>query len=202
MSATPWPTSAAFEPSAMTWKLVPNVLTMTSPFTGHRQTVETPGARWLATVTLPAQTPARRATVEAYFNALRGPVGRIALWHLMRAKPRGTLDANTTLAGALAANESTLTITAAAGKTILAGDMIGVLLDDGRSQLFQATADALSISTSMTVTVTPPARWSAASGRLVTVVRPTAEFLLDEAPTITYLPGHGPALTVAMSETF
>jgi hypothetical protein len=173
-----------------------------SPFNGHMQTVEVPGARWTALLTLTPHRNADRAEVEAWLNKIRGAANRIALWHPMRPLPRGTLQANTTTNATAAAGAVSITIAATTGLTLLAGDMISVATENSKTQLVQVVQDATSAASSMTVAFTPPMRWSVANGAAVVVIRPTASFMLDDAPSIPYAPVVSPGFSISLTEAY
>jgi len=203
MTTYTWPTSDIFRPSDYEWRLVPNIIRSSmSPFNGHVQTAEVPGARWTALLNMSWHYAAERAEVEAWLNKVRGSANRIALWHLMRPTPRGTLQANTVTNATAAAGASSITITATTGLTLLAGDMISIATADSKTQLVQVVQDTTSAASSMTVAFTPPMRWSVANGAAVVVASPTATFMLDEAPSIPYGSATMPGFSISLTETF
>lgn len=204
MTTYTWPTSRAFKfATAAEWRLVPNIIRSSmSPFNGHAQTVEAPGARWTAVITLSPHANADRAEVEAWLNRVRGAANRIALWHPVRPVPRGTLQANTTTNATAAAGATSITISATTGLTLLAGDMISIATENSKTQLVQVTQDTTAVSSSMTVSFTAPLRWSVASGAAVVVIRPTATFMLDDAPSIPYAPVVSPGFSLSLTEAY
>lgn len=203
MTTYTWPTSRVFTPATIEWRLIPNVIrSNVSPFSGHSQTVEVPGARWAALLNLTANRNADRAQIEAWLNKVRGAANRIALWHPVRPLPRGTLQANTTTNATAAAGATSITIAATTGLTLLAGDMISIATANSKTQLVQVTQDTAAVSSSMTVAFTAPLRWSVASGAAVVVIRPTAEFVLDDSPSIPYGPVVSPGFSIALTEAY
>ena len=203
MTTYTWPTTDIFRPADYEWRLVPNIIRSSmSPFNGHPQTIEVPGTRWTALLNMSWHYAAERAEVEAWLNRVRGAANRIALWHPMRPTPRGTLQANTTTNATAAAGAVSITIAATTGLTLLAGDMISIATADSKTQLVQVTQDTTSSASSMTVAFTPPMRWSVANGAAVVVIRPTAEFRLDDAPSIPYSAATMPGFSIALTETF
>jgi len=203
MTTYTWPTSNEFCLATIEWKMAPNIIRSNmSPFSGHYQTIEVPGARWIARATFPAQYDEGRAVVEAWLNNVRGAANRIAMWHPVRPLPRGTLQANTTTNATAAAGAVSITIAATTGLTLLAGDMISVATENSKTQLVQVVQDTTSAASSMTVAFTPPMRWSVANGAAVVVIRPTAEFFLDDAPSIPFAPGVSPEFSISLTETY
>lgn len=163
-------------PDAFEAELRPNVLVSTSALTGAMQTVQVPGTRWLFRLTYGNANAAEQADREAFFAELEGQANRVALYHAARPKPRGTRQTNTTLSAAAAVGAKTLSMVATTGETLLKGDMIGV-----GGQLLQVIADATAASSVLTVSVRPAVRTALSNGAAVTVVRPTADFILSSA---------------------
>ncbi len=198
MTTIAYPTSGLFVPQAWDWGMRANVFMSTSPYSGDVQTVEVPGARWLCSLTYAPKSDAHQAEIEAFWARVRGPVNRVALWHMKRPAPRGTLRGTPTLASAVAQFATTLPITAGAGETLLAGDMVGV-----GGQLHMVTADATAAAGVITAQVSPPVRAARASGAAVTWDRPTALFITT-APE--YRAQHtakvSPGMTVDLVEVF
>ena len=203
MTTYTWPTTDIFRPADYEWRLVPNIIrSPMSPFSGHMQTVEVPGARWTVLLNMSWHYAEERAEVEAWLNKVRGAANRIALWHLMRPLPRGTLQTNTVTNATAAAGATSITIAATTGLTLLAGDMISIATENGKTQLVQVTQDTTAASSSMTVAFTAPMRWSVASGAAVVVIRPTATFMLDDAPSIPYAPVVSPGFSLSLTEAY
>jgi len=203
MTTYTWPTTRSFKPASAEWRLVPNIIRAPmSPFNGHVQTVEVPGARWTCVINLIPHVNADRAEVEAWLNRVRGAANRIAMWHPVRPLPRGTLQANTTTNATAAAGATSITIAATTGLTLLAGDMLSVATENSKTQLVQVVTDTVSVAGSMTVAFTAPLRWSVANGAAVVVIRPTADFILDDAPSIPYGPVVSPGFSIALTEAY
>ena len=202
MTTYTYPSDLIYVPASVEWKLAPNVGMFTSPFSGQVQTTEMPGARWIAVLNFVPHRNDDRAAVEAWFTRLRGPANRIALWHPVRPAPRGTLQANTTTAATAAYGATSISITATTGLTLLAGDMIGILLADTSTQLVQIVQDATSSAGAIAAAFSPPLRWSVANGATVTVVKPTATFILMDSPRIPYQPVVSPGFSVELMEVF
>jgi len=195
-----WPNDRRFVPAVAEWRLVPNVIMFSSQFTGHTQTAEAPGARWSATYTMTPHENADRAYIEGWLNRVRGAAGRVTLWHPARPLPLGTLQANTTTSATAAYGATSISINATTGLTLLAGDMINVALANSTTQLVQVVQDATAVTNLMTVAFTPPLRWSVASAAAVTVIRPTASFMLTESPSIPYAPVVSPGFSLQFVE--
>lgn len=200
MTTIAWPTSLV--PRSLEVQLRPQVRMAESIYTGQVTTFETPFSAWWWTITLASAQPAARAAVEALLNQIRGPANRVTMWHHRRPLPRGTLQANTTTSASAALGASSITINATTGLTLRAGDMLSVALTAGGTALVQVTADATAASSLMTVAFAPQLRGAVSSSAAVVVVRPTALFVLREAPVIGYVPGEATPITLQFSEVF
>lgn len=148
---------------------------------------------------------------EAFFDRLRGPLNTIRLWDLRFPVPSGTLrdgqpinvvngslaavtvvngssQAVTVIGGtphvpaAIAQLAGTVTISHIAGRTLKAGDLIGI-----GGQLVRVMSDAVADgSGQMPVEFLPRIRVAMGPGAVVTWDRPTATFMLkaDGVPTV------------------
>jgi len=103
---------------------------------------------WTALLTPAKFSRAEYAEWETVLLQLKGRQNQLALWHLDRPQPRGTMRGEMVLNGAHAQGDDALNISAGAGqagKTLLAGDRLA--LGSGTTQqvvrvLADATADA------------------------------------------------------------
>lgn len=203
MATIAWPNTQFFQPREFEAQLRPQVRLSESIYTGQILTFETPFAAWVFSVTLTASRAGDRAAVEALINTIRGPGNRVSMWHLMRPLPRGTLQANTTTSSSAALGASTLPVAASTGLTYKAGDMLSVALTAGGTALLQCTADVTSSGGSMSMSVTPQLRGAVSNGATVTVIRPTATFVMREAPRVGYIQGlEATPITMEFSEVF
>lgn len=198
MTTYSWP--SGYYPETFELKLAPNARVIRPMFDGRPQSIEFVGARWRASLTLPPDVLGDRGEIEGFFNRIRGPAHRVSLWHLARPVPRGTLQANTTTNTTAAQFDSSVSFAAPTGLTLLAGDMVGVALADSTTQLVQLVTAATAAAGSMTATFTPPLRWSVSNGAAITVVKPTATFMLAEAPAFLYQSPNAPALPITLEE--
>lgn len=117
------------------------------------------------------------AVWRALVLSLKGRVNQLAVYDILNAAPRGTLRGSLTLAAAAAAGADSLRISAGAtqaGRTLLAGDWIGVNQSGTNRQLLHvqgdATADAMGL---IVVSVAPNLRVEAALGSTVVWDRPS-----------------------------
>lgn len=74
MSILTWPD--AVRPATIAWHLRPNTSAFVSPLTGTVQTIELPGAAWVAEITLDFVTEAKWRAWTAFLARLRGQAGR------------------------------------------------------------------------------------------------------------------------------
>lgn len=200
MSTISWPATRLFTPRTFEIALRSTVLISTSPLSGATQTVELPGARWVIAMTLtPAASHADQATREALLSEIAGQANRVALWHMARPTPQGTMAGSPTLSATAAAGATSLSIATTAGATLLAGDMGKV-----GSQLVQvvepATADG---SGAMTANIRPALRAQVASGSAFVWNRPTGLFLLTQQEVrVPYQPSWGGEISLEFVEVF
>jgi hypothetical protein len=192
MTTHAWPTLSRTAPREVEWSLVANTQTFASPLSQTVQTVEMPGARWRVSFTLENLQEDDAAKLQAFMAKLRGRAGRFTLHNFARPAPRGTASGTPLVMGA-GQTGTTLAIDGmAAGATLLAGDYFGV---NGEFKIVVADATANG-SGEMSVTFEPPLRTSPADNAAVTLVAPTATFMLDDdamrwitrAPVLTTVP--------------
>lgn len=199
MSTISWPATRLFMPQHFEIALRSNVLISTSPLTGATGTVEIPGARWVMSMTLVQRKHERQAEREALLAMIAGQANRVALWHMARPTPQGTMAGSPTLSATAAAGATSLSIATTAGATLLAGDMGKV-----GSQLVQvvepATADG---SGAMTANIRPALRAQVASGSAFVWNRPTGLFLLTQQEVrVPYQPSWGGEISLEFVEVF
>lgn len=199
MSTIDWPTSDVFRPAHFEIALRSNVLISASQFTGSIQTVEVPGARWVIAMQLDPAEWSDQAVREGILSQIAGQANRVALWHMARPTPQGTMAGSPTLSATAAAGATSLSIATTAGATLLAGDMGKV-----GSQLVQvvepATADG---SGAMTANIRPALRAQVASGSAFVWNRPTGLFLLTQQEVrVPYQPSWGGEISLEFVEVF
>lgn len=163
-------------PTSVDWGFEANVAEHRSPFSGAVQTQGLPGGRWVTSITwrLAAETEAR--VMEAWVLSLDGRANRALLWNMRRETPRGVGGGSPLVAGA-AQSGRVLNVDGGPISTagwLLAGDMIGV-----GGYLYMLTADATTDGTgAAALTIAPGLRGSPANDAPLTLVRPTARFIL------------------------
>lgn len=192
MTTFAFPTLTRVAPGSLQWSLRSNTMSHTSPLTSATQTVEMPGARWEMSFSMDNLTEPDAAALQAFLVRLRGQANRFTLYNFARPTPRGTLT-GTPLVNGAGQSGATLAIDGCTvGATLLAGDFIGV---NGELKMVVADATANG-SGQMSLSIEPPLRASPADNAPLTLVRPTATFMLSEstaqwsthAPVITSVP--------------
>lgn len=134
---------------------------------------------WTALLTPARFNRAEYAEWEALLLSMEGRKNQLALWHLDRPQPLGTMRGAMTLNGAHAYGADVLNISAGAGqagKTLLTGDHLG--LGSGMTQqVFKVAADAVAdVNGDVSVSVRSVLRNAFANGTAVTWDKPSALF--------------------------
>lgn len=192
------------------------------------QVVDLGGDYWMASLDLgPVKTSAQAAEREAFFDRLNGGTNTVLLWHLKRPVPRGTMGDGTAatwsttvpstatwstsgaltatwfasqphLAAAVAAGATSLVIQTIAGRTLLAGDQVGVVNGQCLRNMADATADGAGL---LTVEVRPAVRSALGIYSAVTFNRPTVSFRVNGEVPVTYRPGYAEAISIDLIES-
>lgn len=227
MTTYTWP--ANLKPVAFEMRVMPNERVFRSAFNpAAAQVVDMGGDYWMCTMTLPlGNTDAGGAEIEALLARLRGSQNCVALYHLKRPLPRGTMRGAETINvvnGSLAAvnvvNGSLAAVTVVAGtpmlataiqqfatsgtiscrpgRTLAAGDLFGC----GGQLFMQLTDTVADANGQMSIEFAPAARSTLITGSLVSIDRPTAAFRLREgsAPPVTWRPGMYEGITLDLVE--
>lgn len=174
------PTTLA--PARLEWGLRTNTWKFESPLTANVQTVELPGARWVATFAYQDMSNLVSPEYEAFIAKLRGMANRFTAYNFFRSVPLGTLRGTLTVNGAFARGVSTVSITGGAGqasKTLLPGDFISI---NGELKIVRdlMTTNGSGIGS---VTFDPGMRNAVVGGESVVWDRPTATFMLTDNVT-------------------
>ena len=189
------PRTRLYDVSVAEFGIRQSVFLSTSPTDGSTRTVEVPGARWVMTLTFPAQFNTDRAYIEALFASLRAQSNRLSMGHPLRREPRGTLRGSPTLGATASAGATTVNINQS-GSTVYAGDMIGV-----GGELKMVTEDRLSGLTS--VPITPPMRGTFNAGTAVTWDWPATLWIVNgDSVRVPLGPVTSPQFSVDLVEVF
>lgn len=227
MTTYAWP---GFPVSSFEMRIMPNVRTFVGPYTPTVQVLDLLGERWQIGLTLSptVRDTATAAALEAFFDRLKAQANAITLWHVKRPRPLGTLTSGSPLtwtwtSGALswtwtggamtwtsgdpyiladiAQLANTATIVTLPGRTLKAGDQIGLA-----GQLVRIMADAVADgSGNMPIEFQPRARALIPRGTLVAWDTPTANFILKpgtlNVPTV-WTPDTVEGATIELIEVF
>lgn len=198
MTVYRWPD---FPVAAFELSILPNQRIFVGPYTPTVQVLDLLGERWQARITL-APTPTSDVTtassLEAFFDRLQGQANAIQLWHLKRRSPLGTLGTmaaagwtpgtwtpgtwqvgSAEVAADIAQLASTGQLRTVAGRTVVAGDLIGL-----GGQLVRVMANATANGSGlMTVEFQPRARTLIPAGTPIVTSMPTANFILKPGTT-------------------
>ncbi len=176
MTTMSFPALSRAVPRTVDWSLRANTQSFQSPLAGSVQTVELPGARWAVSFMLENLDETDAALLQAFFAKLRGRAGRFYLHNLARPQPRGTLTGTPLVKGAAQTGTALVIDGCTVGATLLVGDFVGV---NGELKMVVAdvTADGAG---EMSLAIEPPLRSSPADNAAVTLVQPTATFMLSD----------------------
>lgn len=163
-----------------------------SDATGSQQARLLGPPRWTLNLVQPERLTLQEAGVWAAMAAqLRGRVNVLAAWDPVRLAPQGTLRGALTLQAAAAAGAVAITVTGGAsqaGKTLLAGDWLGIGTGLGTSQLVMCTATTVfDAAGTATVAFEPPLRLGYSTATVATWDKPLAYYRVQaDATTWTY----------------
>lgn len=181
MSTYDWP--AAWVPTQQRLIVRHNQGVSVSPLSGYVQTNTHPGSRWGWALDFPAMSQANRAAFEALVVKLQGREHRVRLWDHKRPVPRGSINTSgVTTSGTIAQFGTSCTlIGCGASATLLAGDWLR--LGASGAQLVMVTDDVAADGSGVMTSVSfrHMARASVASGTAVTLVKPSALYILTES---------------------
>jgi hypothetical protein len=227
MTTYAWPD---FCVNAFQMRVRPNVLTFTGPYTPAVQTLDLMGERWYISFdTTPGNTREGSGEREAFWDRLLGPVHRVAMWNLARPLPLGTMRGGyvvNVVNGALAAvnvvngslqpvtvigggpslisnapaGANTISMRGQSGRTLRAGDMLGI-----GGQLVRVVSPVTFDGTSSaTVEFLPRLRTDVPAYTEIIYDKPTATFMLmaDGVPTVNRPAKVYDGASVEMIETY
>lgn len=166
-------------PTDVSWVLRANTQVQTSPLNRATQTLQMPGAVWVATLTWSAMPEDDRRVLEAFIAKLGGRAGRFFLrpYHApRRATGTGTPNMNGSIQ-----TGSTISIKGwgASAQAFKAGDFLSYPDADGRHLLHIVTADSAATGLGFaSVDIAPPVRRSVPDGTAVEVAAPVGTFRL------------------------
>lgn len=203
MTLPTWPN--AINIAQISWWLEYNTRSFVSPLTKSVQTIETPGARWKASVKLQNLDRTEWACISAFLNNLRGMAGRFYFSPVHAAVP--LLDTSppsgVTVLGGSQTGTTLITQGWPSSSTVLAvGDFFAVTTTKG-TELKQVTETVVSTASGQaSITFCPTLRNAPADGSSVVLTSPTCIMMLDddEQNKGTFTPPVLGAYTIDMTE--
>ncbi len=210
MTTYAWPFKKPFVPEQMNWGAESRSLSSESILSGSIQTSGTPGKRWKVSMNLPPasyKVRSNRMEIEGFLDRLNGKEHRVSLWHMGRkgiggyGYPVGNINQSGVTVGANAAQfASTLTLAGCGANAVLAaGDFFSV---GGHLIMNPATVQANGAGV-MVLPVITRLRAAQSAGQPVTLVRPTATFVMDSNSwTSGYAIGANQTMGIDLSEVF
>lgn len=192
MTTYAWPARAGFFPQSLDMWMLDNDIITRSVLGGGQQTGGVPGGHWRAAFMFSKDNSDRRQDLLGFLRGLNGKEHRVALYDMrkfsaagVQGSPGGTINTSGVTLNATAGQWATSVQLAGCGNatTLKPGDMLsinGQLIEN--PELATASAGGL-----MTVRVPHRLRRTAVAATPVTLVKPTALFVLAE-------PFHGPRI--------
>lgn len=184
MATYAWPTGPEFEPRELSFGASLPHSAHVAPFTGNTSSIGHLSDRLRCTITLPPCDGRAGQAREGFFLAVASGGHFLQLGHPHRLLPQGTLRGLPVSPGAVA-GARVLPITAAAGATLVVGDVLGVAGQLVMVGPIGATADgagAMSVQLAVPLVTAVPAAsavtWQAPVGRW--------ELVLDQALSVRY----------------
>lgn len=194
MTLIAWPTGLVPRSFSLTLATVERA--HQAPVGGSEQVVDLLNDRWMASLELAPRRRLDGGYVEGFVAGLRGMTNTVALWHMARPLPRGTMRGAPTVVGTHAQGSSTLALATTAGATLMAGDMLGV----SGLLLMVRQACVANGAGAMTVPLANRLRTLVNDGALVTWDRPTAPFRKVNRTGVSYAPGVANAVQIEFVE--
>ena len=168
-------------PNRCTFGLQYNTRTFTSPLSGSNQTLEAPGARWIATLEYRNLSVADKREFMAFFAKLRGMAGRFYLHDFANGTPEGGVPGTPLVKGASQTGNDLITDgwTPSQADVLKAGDYIAFDTTAGRELKILVADEASDGSGNSTLTFEPSIRTAPADSATIITSNPTGIFMLD-----------------------
>ncbi len=185
--------------AAAEWYLVSNTQTHESPLSGAMQTLELPGARWAATLTISKKKAEQARPLAAFLISLRGQAGNFYLHDHTHPTPRGAAAGTPVVYGASQTGSQLITSgwNVNVPDILLAGDYIQV-----GNELKMVVADADSDANGRaTLQIEPPWRNSPTDAAAIITDHPRALMkLTDNKQGLKSQPGPFSSTTITCVE--
>lgn len=178
-------TFPSITPASINWSLVSNTQTFRSPLIKSVQTLELPGAYWVAEITFPILNVERKRMLSAFLVSLRGGAGRFRLADMGRGSE--LLGSGSGSPVVLQSLSNLPTAIGSGGWTpggigvLKAGDMIGFDNDELKMVMVDVDADG---SGQAVIIVEPPFRAQPSNASSIVTSSPTCIMkLVDDHQT-------------------
>lgn len=176
MATLPFP---AIIPSSVSFGIKYNTQVNVSSLSGATQTIEIPGARWVATLSFDDLEAYEGRVMAAFLAELRGAGGRFYLYDHTHTSPRGAASGaeTVTVNGASQTGNSIITTWSASGTDmLLPGDYIEL-----ENKELKVVISAVTVTAgAATITFEPPIRTSPSDTSSISLVDCEAVMLLSE----------------------
>lgn len=191
-----WP--ASLRPASVEWGLVVPQFVGRSAFDASTQAQTMGAPRWACTITSGVMRHDEVPEWEALIDLLDGAVNRVRLWDWRREAPLGVATGTPIVrVSALGVSLQTEGWTANTPGILRAGSWVGV---GGELKRLAVTANSDSLGRA-TLVLRPPLRAAPSVGAALTLVKPTAKFVLTtQRPSVPQQGARSPGLTLAFEE--
>lgn len=155
-----------------------------APFGGSEQAIDLLNDRWTCSCEVQQKNYADASYIEGFIAAMRGQTNVVALYHLARPAPNGTVRGSLTLSATAAQGAQSIVVTGCspANGTLLTGDLLGV-----GGLLLMVASDCVASGGVITVPITNVLRSTQSAGAVVTWNKPTATFRLLASSGVKYV---------------
>lgn len=182
MADITWPTD--LRAARFSMRLAQDQRVYGSAVGGVQQAVDMLRDCWFISLEVPVRKHVDARALEAFIRSFRGATRTVGLWHMGKPNLLGTLSGSRALAADAAQGAASISVTAGAGQTLKAGDMLGL---DGL--VVEVSADAAESGGTITATLTNRLRRAVASGEAITLASPLVECRLISMPEVLWRPG-------------
>lgn len=172
-----WPSELC--PRTFSLQFVPDVRRFTAPFGGSDIVTDLTDDSWTAAFEVDSRSGQTAAKLEALVNYLQGGRHTCEFGHIARPLPRGNLPATTTLKYAASKAASVVVVNSTTGYNIKEGDFFEV-----GGLLLQASDDANTVGSSLTIPIINCLRTALAQNLIVTFHNPKVKWRLSTASSI------------------
>lgn len=178
MAQITWPDERDWMPQRFQLRVMANERLFEGYYSGQSQAEDLQGEHWVCELELPARRNLGLGrTREVVFEKLRR-ANTVLLWNMRTPTALGTISGTPTLRTSATQLSPTINIQTTAGKTLLAGSMIGF---GGQVSRVMGDATANGSGQMDNVEVWPRVRTALSSGISITLSKPLIEFRVADA---------------------